>query len=212
MRATEMMNRGRHSNRAARAGVPDKREEVIELTSALHASTEQLGESETGSDKSGLRTNGETLHEMDCSQQSDLDGSNNTVSTDFSSCCVSTVNSKQVRFVDDDGDDAIRTTQQQEQPHTIIAYLPLPHEMESEQRNSLWWSRRDYADFSDTAKNIAQQVRQHPALTSGLEEAYRRAEVVSSKVDTVQDADPYLDSMVFDSVRLFSSDRSRRLS
>lgn len=194
-----MMDRGRHANRAARTVIPEKRSRaaVGNPRSTLQASTAQLGDYETCSDKSELRTSRESLHQMDWSQQSDLDGSNNTVSTDFSSCCVSTGISKQVRFADDDNDcDATGTTQQQAQSHTVIAYLPLPHEMESEQRNALWWSQRDYADFSDTAKNIARQVRHHPALTSGLEEAYRQAEVVSSKVDSVQDADPYLDSMV----------------
>ncbi|KAI2502550.1 hypothetical protein MHU86_11897 [Fragilaria crotonensis] len=194
-----MMDRRSHANRAPRAVFPDKRATVVEPTSPFQASSVHRQGSGSCSEKSELRSNRESLHEMDSSQQSDLDGSNNTVSTDFSSCCVSTSASKQVRFVDDDDDDAIRTTQQQEQPHTVIAYLPLPHEMESEQRNALWWSERDYANFSDTAKNIARQVRQHPALTSGLEEAYLQAEVVSSKVDSVQDADPYLDSMVFDS-------------
>lgn len=199
------MDRRSHANRAPRAVFPDKRATVVEPTSPFQASSVHRQGSGSCSEKSELRSNRESLHEMDSSQQSDLDGSNNTVSTDFSSCCVSTSASKQVRFVDDDDDDAIRTTQQQEQPHTVIAYLPLPHEMESEQRNALWWSERDYANFSDTAKNIARQVRQHPALTSGLEEAYLQAEVVSSKVNSVQDADPYLDSMVFDSVRFFSS-------
>ena len=204
VRKRATMNRARHANMAAKAVLPNKRAAVVEPTSTLQTSSAQLGDYETGSDKSELPTSRESLLQIDWSQQSDLDGSNNTVSTDFSSCCVSTGNGKQVRFADDDADDnATRTPQQQAQSHTVIAYLPLPHEMESEQRNALWWNQRDYVDFSNTAKNIARQVRQHPALTSGLEEAYRQAEVVSRKVKSVQDADPYLDSMVFETVRFF---------
>ena len=186
---------GRAANRSPKAVRSDKRAEFRpEFEQVISVG---LG----GSDKI---PNGKSVSEMDISQHSDVDSSN-TDTTDSSSCCVSTTSGhKQIRFESvDDNDDARQNGHQQKQQHTIIAHVPLRHEMELEQRNALWWNEVDYANFSTTAKNIAHQVRQHPALTCGLEEAYRRAEAVSKEVESVEDADPYLRSMVFDSVRPF---------
>jgi hypothetical protein len=70
----------------------------------------------------------------------------------------------------------------------VVITLPTLREIDEDQKRALWWSLSDYQVFTDTARNISREVRRHPGLNSGLEEALRRALLASKNVDQVEDA------------------------
>lgn len=86
----------------------------------------------------------------------------------------------------------------------VIAYLPLPHELEPAQRDALWWSFSDYEVFAQTAKSISKEVRKHHTLTGGIDEAYRRAGVVSSELQDEDDVFEAMKRLSLDSVSTVS--------
>lgn len=67
--------------------------------------------------------------------------------------------------------------------HHVVAYLPLPSEIEDSQRRDMWWGAQDYENFSIMARNIARETRRHRSLSIGLDEAYKKAAKASRIVD-----------------------------
>jgi hypothetical protein len=70
----------------------------------------------------------------------------------------------------------------------VVVTLPNLREIDEDQKRRLWWSLSDYEVFTDTARNISREVRRHPGLTSGLDEAFRKALLASKHVDQVEEA------------------------
>jgi hypothetical protein len=70
----------------------------------------------------------------------------------------------------------------------VVVTLPTLREIDEDQKRRLWWSLSDYEVFTDTARNISREVRRHPGLTSGLDEAFRKALLASKHVDQVEEA------------------------
>jgi len=68
-----------------------------------------------------------------------------------------------------------RTVRFDTAPPTIVAEVAALRDLDEDQKRSLWWSLSDYEVFSDTARNICKEVRRCPSLTSGLDEALRKA-------------------------------------
>lgn len=85
-------------------------------------------------------------------------------------------------------------------PPQIIALLPLPTEMALEERNAIWWTSQDYQVFNETAKSISKEVRKHRKLTSGLEEACRRAEQASRSLQQEDRVEEALHTLALDPV------------
>lgn len=125
------------------------------------------------------------IKEANTSLQSDyMYDSSATVGSDNSSC----VPIKHLRFSDD--------------AH-VIAYLPLPKEMDDEQHRALWWGPQDYEVFAETTKSISKQVRRQKSLTVGLDLAYRRAEALSQELEE-EEMDETMQHDMLDHVSLVS--------
>jgi len=54
---------------------------------------------------------------------------------------------------------------------------------DEDQIRKLWFTSADYEAISQTVKGIAKQIRRHPRMTIGLDEAYKRTEKIVDKLD-----------------------------
>jgi hypothetical protein len=87
----------------------------------------------------------------------------------------------------------------------LIGYVSLSKDLEPSQRDALWWSANDYEVFAETAKSISKEVRKHHALTTGIDEAYRRAGEVATELQDEQDVFDAMKRLPLDSVRLLTT-------